>query len=442
MEDRLDSALIEKGRKALLDGWGTPRLNIVMTRAKGAKMWDMDGNEYIACESQAFALSVGALHPKVVARVKEQMEKISHTSYSFDNIPLLLLSEKLTRLAPGDLKKVNYCLEGSLAVEGAMKLAIKNAPGKRYFVTMDHAYHGRTLATMTASWTHPHSSSFIPFMENVIKVPEAYCYRCAFGMKYPSCDFQCVKYLDDTLKNRVSGGAVAVLVEPVQGNGGQISFMNDYHKKVKEVCKQNKTLLIYDEVQTGFGRTGKLFASELYGVTPDIMSFGKAVGGGYPLAGFLASDKLTPFDPGENAFTFSHFPISMAAALATLEVIEEEKLLDRCVKLGGYITSRLKEMQKKYEIIGDVRGPGLAIGIELIKDATTKEPAVEEANRVATDGLRRGVIFGTSRYGRLGHIVKIKPPLVVTDDEVEKILDVFEKCIQSVSHESRRRGST
>ncbi len=432
MEDRLDSTQIEKGRRALLDGWGRPRLNIVMTRAKGAKMWDMDGKEYITCESQAFVLSVGAQHPKVVARVKEQMDKISHTSYSFDNIPLLLLSEKLTRLAPGDLKKVNFCLEGSLAVEGAMKLAIKNAPGKRYFVTMDHAYHGRTLATMTASWLHPQSGSFIPFMENVIKAPEAYCYRCAFGMKHPSCDFQCVKFLDGTLKNRVAGGAVAVLAEPVQGNGGQISFMNDYHQKVKEVCKQNQTLLIYDEVQTGFGRTGKLFASELYGVTPDIMAFGKAVGGGYPLAGFFASDKLKPFDPGENAFTFSHFPVSMAAALATLEVIEEEKLLERCVKVGGYITSRLREMQKKHEIMGDVRGPGLAIGIELVKDAKSKEPAIAEANQVAAEGLKRGVIFGTSRYGNLGHILKIKPPLVVTDEEVEKILDVFEKCIQSV----------
>lgn len=431
MYGQLGSSQIEEGRNALLDGWG-PRPNLVIVRSKGAKMWDMDGNEYIACESQAFALSIGAQHPKVVARVKEQVDELSHTSYSFDNIPMLLLSRKLTKLAPGDLKKVNFCLEGSLAVEGAMKLAVKNAPGKRYFVAMDHGYHGRTLGTMAASWTHPHSDTYIPFLENAIKVPEAYCYRCAFGLKYPGCELQCVNYLDSTLQNRVAGGAVAVLLEPVQGNGGQISFMSDYHRKVREICRKNGALLIYDEVQTGFGRTGKLFASELYGVTPDIMTFGKAIGGGYPLAGFIASQRLKPFDPGEHAFTFAHFPISMAAALATIEVIEEENLLDRCVKLGGYITSRLGEMQKKYDIIGDIRGPGLAIGIELVKDRVGKEPAIEEANQVVSEGLKRGVIFGISRYGNLGHIVKIKPPLVVTDEEVERILDVFEKCVQSV----------
>jgi len=200
---------------------------------------------------------------------------------------------------------------------------------------------------------------------------------------------------------------------------------------LREVCTKNKVLLIYDEVQTGFGRTGKLFASELYGVVPDIMTFGKAIGGGYPLAGFIASDKLKPFDPGENAFTFSHFPVSMIAALATLEVIEKEKLLERCVKLGEYVTSRLMEMQQKYPIIGDIRGPGLAIGIELVKDPVSKEPAVEEANKFLAEGIKNGVIFGVSLYGALGHIVKIKPPMVISDDEVETVLRVFEKCIKA-----------
>jgi len=428
----ITAAQIKAGRRALLDGWG-PRPNVLMVKAKGARMWDSNDKEYIACESQAFALSIGALHPMVVEAVREQAGRISHTAYGWDNIPMLLLSQKLAKLAPGNLNKVNYCLEGSLAVEGAMKLAIKNSPGKRYFVTMDHGYHGRTFLTMSASWKHPHSTAYIPFIENVIKVPEAYCYRCAFNLDCASCNLFCVKYLDDTLKNRVPGGAVAVLMEVVQGNGGQISFMKNYHKKIREVCTKNKVLLIYDEVQTGFGRTGKLFASELYGVVPDIMTFGKAIGGGYPLAGFIASDKLKPFDPGENAFTFSHFPVSMIAALATLEVIEKEKLLERCVKLGEYITSRLMEMQQKYPIIGDIRGPGLAIGIELVKNPVSKEPAVEEANKFLAEGIKNGVIFGVSLYGALGHIVKIKPPMVISDDEVETVLRVFEKCIKSVS---------
>lgn len=432
MYDTITDAQIEAGRNALLDGWG-PRANMVITRAEGAKLWDIHGKEYITCESQAFVLNIGSQHPKVIASVKEQVNKISHVAYNLDSIPLLLLSQKLAELAPGDLKKVNFCLEGSLAVEGAMKLAIKNSPGKRYFVAMDHGYHGRTLTTLPASWNHPYTASYISFWENVIKVPEAYCYRCAFGAKYPDCNLLCVKYLDDTLKMRVPGGAVAVMIEPVQGNGGQIAFMQEYHQAVREVCNNNNVLLIYDEVQTGFGRTGKIFASELYGVVPDILTFGKAVAGGYPLAGFIANDKLKPFDPGENAFTFAHFPISMVAALATIEVLREENLLERCTKVGEYITSRLKDMQSKYPIMGDIRGPGLAIGIELVKDPVSKEPAVEEANKVVAEGLKRGILFGVSHYGNLGHVLKIKPPLVITDEEVETVLKVFEECVKGVS---------
>lgn len=432
MYESIKESEIKLGRKALLDGWGL-RSNIVIKKARGARMWDIYNKEYIICESQAFALSIGAQHPRVVDAVKKQIENLSHTAYNFDNIPLLLLSQKLAELAPGNLNKVNYCLEGSLAVEGAMKLAGKNSKNRRYFVSMDHGYHGRTIMTMSASWKHPYISEYIPFIENVIKVPEAYCYRCAFNLDFQDCNYLCVDYLEETLKSRVPGGAVAVLMEPVQGNGGQISFMQDYHRRVREVCKRNDVLLIYDEVQTGFGRTGKLFASELYDVVPDILTFGKAIGGGYPLAGFLTSDKLRPFDPGEHAFTFAHFPVSMVAALATLEVIKEENLLERCRKAGEYITSRLREMQEKYSIIGDIRGPGLAIGIELVKNRITKEPAVEEAKKVLSRAIDNGVIFGVSHYGELGHIIKIKPPLVITDEEIETILDVFEKCIKYVS---------
>jgi 4-aminobutyrate aminotransferase-like enzyme len=432
MFDSITESGMSVGRKALLDGWGG-RPNIVIKKARGAKMWDVNGKEYLVCESQAFALSIGAQHPRVVEAVRKQAEELSHTAYNIDNIPLLLLSRRLTELSPGNLNKVNFCLEGSLAVEGAMKLAVKNSSNRRYFVSMDHGYHGRTLMTMSASWKHPYIAEYISFIENVIKVPEAYCYRCAFNLDCRDCQYLCVDHLEHTLKNRVPGGAVAVIVEPIQGNGGQISFLKEYHQKVREVCSRNGVLLIYDEVQTGFGRTGKIFASELYDVVPDIMTFGKAIAGGYPLAGFLASDELRPFDPGEHAFTFAHFPISMAAALATLEVIEEENLLEKCVETGRYITSRLSEMQEKYPVIGDIRGPGLAIGIELVKDRGTKEPAVEEANKVLAEGLEKGVVFGVSHYGGLGHILKIKPPLVISDEEVEKALEVFETCIKHVS---------
>ncbi|MBE0479297.1 aminotransferase class III-fold pyridoxal phosphate-dependent enzyme, partial [Candidatus Aerophobetes bacterium] len=321
--------------------------------------------------------------------------------------------------------------EGSLASESAVKLAMKNRPEARYFIVFEHGYHGRNLSTMALSWNDP-KSPFSYFKENVIKVPEAYCYRCKFNLSYPSCNFACASFLEETIERNKEEGIIAVMMEPVQGNGGQISFPFEFHHKVREICNHQDVLLIYDEIQTGFGRVGKMFASELYQVVPDILVFGKAVAGGLPLAGIMVRDNLRGFAPGENAFTFAHFPLSLVAALATIDVLKKENLLQRCNILNQYITDQLNNLKEKYEIIGDVRGPGLAIGIELVKDRDTREPAVNEANQVVKLGLDRGIMFGISKYAGLGNVVKIKPPLVISDAEVEKVLSVFEECIEKV----------
>lgn len=430
MYEKITERDVSLGRKALLDGWGG-RPNFVIAKAKGAKLWDTEGKEYIDCTSQAFTINVGALHPKVVEAVKEQLERASQIVYQFDSIPLLLLSKKLAEIAPGNLNKVDFCLEGSLAVEAAMKIAMKNRPGKKYFITLEHAYHGRSLATMAASWVHP-QNPFPYYMENIVRVPEAYCYRCAFGLKYPSCNLRCAQYLEDTIKGRVNGGVIAVMMEPVQGNGGQIAFPSEYHKKIREICTNQDVLLIWDEIQTGFGRTGEMFAANLYNVVPDILIFGKAAAGGFPLAGIIVCEELKNFGPGEHAFCFAHFPISLVAALATIKIIEEENLLQRCKDLNKYITDRLMKMKEEYEIIGDIRGPGFAIGIELVKNKESKKPAVSEANKIVKKGLEKGVIFGISKYGNMGNVIKIKPSLTITDAEIEKALSVFETCVYEV----------
>ncbi|MFQ6048345.1 MAG: aminotransferase class III-fold pyridoxal phosphate-dependent enzyme, partial [Phycisphaerae bacterium] len=189
------------------------------------------------------------------------------------------------------------------------------------------------------------------------------------------------------------------------------------------------TLLMYDEIQTAFGRLGTIFAAELYGIVPDVITFGKALGGGLPVAGFMTRKGLDVLEVGDHAFTFGHFPVGTAAAVATLEVLEQTDLLLRCRRLGEQITARLRELQDRYEIIGDIRGPGLMIGIELVKDRTSKAPANEQAARLVQLGLERGVIFGTSRYGGRGNVVKIKPPLVISDAQVERVMEVFaEAC--------------
>ena len=261
-------------------------------------------------------------------------------------------------------------------------------------------------------------------------MPQAYCYRCVFDLEYPGCGLQCVRFMEQAIEKAVDGRPIALVMEPIQGNGGMIDFPRDYYTATEEMCRRHGVLLIWDEIQTAFGRIGSMTAAELYGVAPDIIVFGKAIGGGFPLAGTIARDDLRPLEPGDQGFTFGTFPISMAAALATLDVLEEEKLLERCRVLGEQISGRLREWQAKYELIGDVRGPGLMIGFELVKDRRSKEPAREEAHRFASEGIKRGVLFGESKYLGLGNVVKIKPPLVINDSQVEKVMDVTAEILQ------------
>jgi 4-aminobutyrate aminotransferase-like enzyme len=385
---------------------------------------------YIDCTSQAWSLNVGYCHPKVIAAVAEQITLYTHIRTSFDTVPKLLLAKKLAELAPGNLKKVTFSLTGSDANEGAMKLALRNREGDT-FVALWDGYCGRTLATMSVSWPHP-NNRFRAWMGPVVRVPQAYCYRCPLNLEYPGCKLACVDLARQIIEKGTNGPPVALIMEPVQGNGGQIDFPPDYYPAMRKLCDDLGMLLIFDEIQTGFGRLGAWFGAELYKTVPDIMVIGKGLGGGFPLFGLLSRDDLKPFAPGDHSFTFAHFPVSMVAALATIRVIEEENLLERARRLGAHATARLREMQNRYDLIGDVRGPGLMIGVELVKNRKTKEPAREEAHRFVKEGLARGVIFGEAKYAGLGNIVKIKPPLVITESQLDRALDVFEEVVQVV----------
>jgi len=418
-----------------MDGWfgdgKRPEPNLILVKAKGAKVWDHQGKEYIDCSSQVFVNNVGACHPKVTQAVEEQIKKITHTTCGWDNVPLLLLSSKLATIAPGDLNRVNYCLSGAMAVEGAMKIALENKAPASCFITFARAYHGRSFATLAASFIDSESTYPCRYMGNITKVPEAYCYRCPFGLEYPDCKLRCAEFIEEIIQETANGKVAGLIMEPVQGQGGQISFPVGFHQKIREICTRNDVLLIWDEIQTGFGRTGKMFASDLYGIVPDILVFGKAVAGGYPLCGFMVRDNLQGFKKARHSFTFAHSPISLVAALATIEVLEEENLPVRAEEINQFITEQLNIMQGKYEIIGDIRGPGLAIGVELVKNRKSKEPAVEETKQIFEMALKKGVIFATTWYGE-GNVIKIKPPLVITEDEVNKALSVFEECICKV----------
>jgi 4-aminobutyrate aminotransferase-like enzyme len=285
---------------------------------------------------------------------------------------------------------------------------------------------------LNISWPHP-NNRFGAWSGPVIRVPQAYCYRCPLGLTYPSCALACVDFAKETIQKNISEPPAALMMEPVQGSGGMIDFPKDYYPAIRKMCDELGMLLIWDEIQTGFGRVGDWFAANIYDTVPDILIIGKGLGGGFPLFGILAREDLKPFEPGDHSFTFAHFPVSMVAALASIQAIEEENLLERGRRIGEMFTKALNAMKDKYELIGDVRGPGLMIGIELVKDKKTKEPAREEAHTFVSEALKRGVIFGESKYLNLGNVIKIKPPLVITEAQVEKTLQVFEEITQQLS---------
>jgi 4-aminobutyrate aminotransferase-like enzyme len=295
------------GRAALLSGWSTgSEPGLVITKASGALVWDAKGNEYIDCTSMAWSNNIGASRPEVVEAAFAQARQLSHLRSNFDSIPLLLLAKAMTDAAPGDLKRIGFTLHGSLAVEMAMKLAMANRPGHTGpWLALTDGYHGRSLASMGLGWPHP-SHAFDRTFPSVLRIPQPYAYR--FGRSAQEEVDYCIGQLRDAISRRATGLPPALFIEPVQGNGTQLDFPDRYYHEVRQLCTEHDILLVFDEVQTGVGRTGKMWAAQHYGVTPDILVFGKGVGGGFPLAGILASASLVGFQPGDEALTFGRVP--------------------------------------------------------------------------------------------------------------------------------------
>ena len=430
MFENISSKDLEEGRKYLMSGSVGGGLPVLVESGKGAVIKDIQGKEYIDCTSQAWTFNIGVSHPKVIEAVQEQLQKITHVRTSFETVPKLLLLKKLGEIAPKDLKKISFCLHGSVANESALKLAITNNPqGMKFLAPFDN-YSGRTLVTIAASWPyHPISRLFAPWMEHFIRIPNAYCYRCPFNLEYPNCGILCAEYVKTMIEHGTEP-IIALILEPMQASGGMIPPPEGYLDRIRNICDEYGILIIYDEIQTGFGRLGAMFACELYDTYPDILTFGKAIAGGFPLAGVMQKDTLKSPEPATDSFTFAHFPISFAAACATLDVIIEENLIERAKKMGKNFTSRLKNLQNKYELIGDIRGPGLMIGIELVRNRKTKEPANDVCHQIVKDAVEDGVIFGESKFKGLGNVLKIKPPLVISEAQVDRVLEVFEKHIK------------
>lgn len=424
--------VVEIGRRSLVhDPRDGNDSKILLVRAEGSWLWDADGRKYLDCTSQAWSNNLGANDPRVVEAAITQLRQITHARPNFNTLPLLELTAKLRSLSPGDLNRIGFCLHGSLAVEMAIKLAFKNHPDRHNLIVLQDAYHGRSLTTMAASWPHP-NNPFLAVQPRFTRVPHPDSYRPRLDLDVETESRLCLQLLEETILKGVDGGVAAIMLEPIMGNGGHIVLPVSFLKGVREICSRHDIILIWDEIQSCFGRTGAMFAADLYGIVPDIMTFGKGVGGGFPLAGIMASDRLEGFDAGEDALTFGQFPVAMAAAVATLDAIIADDLCARAKALGEYATGRLRQMMGRRKLIGDVRGPGLFVSVDLVKDRATKEPAPEAAAEVYRRGVRKGVLFGESRYANLGSLIKIKPPLDCTREQMSFALDVFDEVLGEI----------
>lgn len=408
---------------------------VFATRSKGAVIEDVDGNRFLDFAGGIGCLNTGHRPAEVDAAVMEQLEKYMHLCFSVTPYEgYVAVAEKLNALTPGKFaKKTVLVNSGAEAVENAVKIA--RAYTKRpAVIAFNDAFHGRTMMTLAlTSKTHPYKAGFEPFPGDVYRLPYAYCYRCSYGLKYPSCAMACAKALEDAFKRVVAPESVAaVIAEPVLGEGGFIAPPKEFFGVLAEICRNHGILFIADEVQSGIGRTGKLFAIEHYGVEPDLMTTAKSLGGGLPLAAVTGRAEIMDA-PGIGGLggTFGGNPLACAAALAALELIEKEGLLARSVAIGKRFEERARAWQKKFPLIGEVRGLGGMCAIELVKDTESREPAVEETKKVAQYCYEHGLITITA--GTYGNVMRILVPLVVTDEEFDEGLSVLEAALAAVA---------
>ncbi|WP_223839169.1 aspartate aminotransferase family protein [Saccharopolyspora pogona] len=420
------------GREALLHepAGGDPD-KLTLVRALGSLVWDEHGREYIDCTAQAWSNNLGAGDSRVIEAAIEQTRAIAHARPTFHTPALLELAALLVSIAPEGLNRVGFTLHGSMAVEMALKLAMRNRPGAEHVAVLHDGYHGRSITTMAASWPHP-DNGFGRLQPRFLRLPRPDLYRPRLALTPEEDTEVTLAVVRDILTKGTEGPVAALIYEPIQGNGGHNEFSARWHQGIRKLCDELDIMLIIDEVQTGFGRTGRMWASEYYGIDPDVLVFGKGVGGGFPLAGVLTKQEYAKFHAGDDQLTFGQFPVSVAAGLAAVQAILDDDLSAVAAAHGRYATERLREMQTRHPLIGEVRSPGLMVSIELVRDRVTKEPAVTEAHEVFLRAQEKGVIFGESRYANLGSLIKIKPPLDIPRALLSRALDVLDETLTEV----------
>ena len=401
---------------------------IAITQAEGCRMVDEAGKEYLDCFAGIAVVNAGHNHPRILQAAREQMEKLIHCcTYVYPSAPVADLAERLAELTPGCLKRSFFSNSGAEAIEGAMRLA-KQATGRKEVVALGFSFHGRTVGTLSITGNYVRKKNSGPYLSGIAFATTPYCYRCPFKLTYPECGCACAEAMQATLHQQTSGDVAAFIAEPLLGEGGIIVPPEEYFRIAVGIVRDWGGMFICDEVQSGFGRTGKLFAIEHYDVEPEIMTMAKGIADGFPVSAFTVRDDLGDvMQPGDHLSTFGGNPISCAAALANIAVLHDEKLIENAEERGEQLMAALRRVQEKIEVVGDVRGKGLMIGIELVKDRKSKEPAADLAKATRNRLRERGILIGAG--GAYGNVVRLQPPLCINSEECERVTAELENAL-------------
>src|SRR5215471_2638505 len=416
---------------------------IFAARAEGATLEDVDGNHFIDFAGGIGVINTGHRAPRIVAAIREQVDAFLHTCFSVAPYEkYIAAAERMNAITPGNFaKKTLFVNSGAEAVENAVKIA-RFYTRRPAIICFEDAFHGRTMLTMSlTSKTHPYKAGFEPFASDIYRIPYAYCYRCSYSLQYPSCNMFCAAHLEDTFKRMVAAESVAaVVVEPVLGEGGFVAPPPEFFPIIQDICRRHEILFIADEVQSGWGRTGAMFACERYGVTPDLLVTAKSIAGGMPLASVTGRDEIMDA-PGVGGLggTFSGNPVSCAAALAAIETMERENLSSRAESIGKRFESRAHEWKRRWPLVGDVRGLGAMRALELVRPGDAREPAKDETEQVIRFCYEHGLILLSA--GSYGNVVRVLVPLVISDEQFDEGLAVLEAALASVA-ESHAHAET
>jgi 4-aminobutyrate aminotransferase len=423
-------AVLNRDRQFISQSY-TRTYPLVIQKGEGLEVTDVDGNRFLDFTSGIGVCNTGHRHPEVTAAIVDQTEKFLHMSGTdFYYAAQSDLAERLARLSPGTKeRKVFYANSGAEAIEAAFKLARYHTRRQRV-ISFFGAFHGRTLGAMSLSASKAiHKEGFAPVIPGVCHIPYAYCYRCAYNLTYPECDVYCVDWIRrDLFQRSVPPTEVAaVFVEPIQGEGGYIVPPKAFHEKLQTLCRDYDILYIADEIQSGMGRTGKMFAAEHFGVDPDIITVAKGIASGMPLGAMISKVEIMDWVPGSHASTFGGNPVSCRAALATLDLLEGG-LLENATVQGAYFSEKLAEMKTRRRLIGDVRGIGLMQAVELVTDPAHKTRAAAERNRAVELAFTKGLLL----LGCGENTIRFIPALTVTQSQIDTALSLFEETLEEI----------